>query len=86
MVSFDTMWSDPSQDATAIAWGRAAWDEMAKYGNGSVFLNFTGRTDEPLQAGVDSAFGRNVRRLGRIKATYDPDNLFQLNNNIIPTG
>ncbi|MDT7776932.1 MAG: hypothetical protein QOC67_5856 [Pseudonocardiales bacterium] len=86
MVSFDTMWSDPSQDATAIAWGRAAWDEMTKYGNGSVFLNFTGRSDEPLQAGVDSAFGRNVRRLGRIKAAYDPDNLFQLNNNIIPTG
>ena len=86
MVSFDTMWSDPSEDAAAIAWGRAAWDEMTKYGNGNVFLNFTGRSDEPLQAGVDSAFGRNARRLGRIKATYDPDNLFQLNNNIIPTG
>jgi hypothetical protein len=37
-----------------------------------------------LQANVDSAFGRNLTRLGRIKAAYDPDNLFQLNNNILP--
>jgi FAD/FMN-containing dehydrogenase len=78
------MWSDPAQDEAAIAWGRAAFGEVAKYGNGNVFLNFTGRSDEPLQANTDSAFGRNLARLGRIKAEYDPDNLFQLNNNILP--
>ncbi|MGD9986239.1 FAD-binding oxidoreductase [Pseudonocardia sp.] len=85
MVSFDTMWSDPEQDEDAIAWGRSAWEEMTKYGNGRVFLNFTGRQDEPLQAGTDTAFGRNLHRLGRIKADLDPDNVFQMNNNIIPT-
>ncbi|MFC7658125.1 BBE domain-containing protein [Pseudonocardia benzenivorans] len=79
------MWSDPEQDEAAIAWGRSAWEEMTKYGNGRVFLNFTGRQDEPLQAGTDTAFGRNLRRLGRIKADLDPDNFFQMNNNIIPT-
>jgi FAD/FMN-containing dehydrogenase len=84
MVSIDTNWSDPAQDAAAIAWGRAAWEEMTKYGNGNVFLNFTGLADESVHAGVDSAFGRNLRRLGQIKATYDPDNLFQVNNNIMP--
>jgi hypothetical protein len=86
MVSIDTMWSDPAEDDAAISWGRAAFEEMTKYGNGSVFLNFTGRAGEPLQANVDSAFGRNLARLGRIKATYDRDNLFQLNNNILPQG
>jgi FAD/FMN-containing dehydrogenase len=84
MVSMDTMWSDPAQDEAAVAWGRSAWQEMAKYGNGTVFLNFTGYSDEPLQTGVDTAFGRNLRRLGRIKATYDPDNFFRINNNIAP--
>jgi FAD/FMN-containing dehydrogenase len=84
MVSIDTMWSDAEQDASAIAWSRAAWDEMSKYGNGNVYLNFTGQIDEPLRAGAD-AFGRNLRRLGQIKAAYDPENLFQLNNNIVPT-
>jgi hypothetical protein len=41
-------------------------------------------SDEPLRTGVDSAFGRNLRRLGRIKAEYDPANLFQINNNVAP--
>ncbi|MGH3983392.1 MAG: FAD-binding oxidoreductase [Pseudonocardiaceae bacterium] len=84
MVTIDTNWSDPAQDTTAIAWGRAAWEKITKYGNGNVFLNFTGLVDEPLGAHVDNAFGRNLRRLGQIKAAYDPDNLFRINNNIIP--
>jgi hypothetical protein len=33
---------------------------------------------------VDKAFGRNLRRLGQIEATYDSGNLFRINNNIIP--
>jgi hypothetical protein len=84
MVSIDTNWSDPAQDAAAIAWGRAAWEEIAKYGNGNVFLNFTGLADEPLAAHVTNAFGNNLRRLGQIKETYDSDNLFRINNNIRP--
>jgi Berberine and berberine like len=35
-------------------------------------------------SGVESAFGRNLRRLVEIKARYDPENLFRLNNNIAP--
>jgi FAD/FMN-containing dehydrogenase len=84
MVSIDTNWIDPAQDTAAIAWGRATWEEIAKYGNGNVFLNFTGLADESLLTHVDNAFGRNLRRLGQIKATYDPGNLFRINNNIIP--
>jgi hypothetical protein len=84
MVSFDTMWPDPERDSDAIAWGRDAREEMTKFGTGGVFLNFTSLADEPLQAGVDSAFGRNPRRLGRIKAAYDPDNFSRLNNNVSP--
>jgi hypothetical protein len=84
MVSFDTMWTDSAQDFEAVDWGRSAWQELAEFGNGNVYLNFTGLADEPAQAGVDSAFGRNLRRLAQVKAAYDPDNLFQMNNNIPP--
>ncbi|MBV9058867.1 MAG: BBE domain-containing protein [Pseudonocardiales bacterium] len=49
-----------------------------------IFLNFTGLADESLLSHVDKAFGRNLRRLGQIKATYDPGNLLRINNNIIP--
>jgi hypothetical protein len=84
MVSVDTNWTDPAQDTAAVAWCRAAWEEISKYGNGNVFLNFTGLADESPLTHVDKAFGRNLRRLGQIKATYDPGNLFRINNNIIP--
>jgi hypothetical protein len=49
-----------------------------------VYLNFTGLADEAPSAGVDSAFGRNLQRLAAIKAKYDPENFFRLNNNIVP--
>ncbi len=33
---------------------------------------------------VPSAFGGNLERLARIKSTYDPDNMFRVNQNIRP--
>jgi hypothetical protein len=83
MVSIDGMWSDPADTAANTAWVRSAWDELRRFGTGSVYLNFMGR-DETLSAGVDSAFGRNLQRLAMIKAKYDPDNFFRINNNIQP--
>ncbi|MGH3813003.1 MAG: BBE domain-containing protein, partial [Pseudonocardiaceae bacterium] len=52
-------------------------------GSGGVYLNFTGLADEPMRAGVDDALGRNLRRLAKIKATYDPQSFFRYNN-ILP--
>ncbi len=84
MVSIDGMWSDPADDADNVAWTRAAWEAVKEFGTGEVYLNFTGRADEAPSAGVDTALGRNLARLAEIKAKYDPDNFFRLNNNITP--
>ena len=85
MVSIDGMWADPADDADTIAWVRSAWEAISAYGNGGVYLNFTGLADEEaMSAGVDSALGRNLERLRKVKATYDPDNFFRVNNNILP--
>jgi FAD/FMN-containing dehydrogenase len=84
MVSIDGIWSDPADNAERIAWVRSTWQEIAKFGNGGVYLNFTGLAEEEPSAGVDTAFGRNLRRLGQIKQTYDPGNFFRLNNNVAP--
>ena len=85
MVSIDGMWSDEDDDDANVAWVRSAWSDIAEFGTGEVYLNFTGLADEAAQAGVDSAFGRNLRRLAEVKATYDPDNFFRINNNVVPS-
>ena len=84
MVSIDGMWTDPADDADNVAWVRNAWKAFEPVGTGGVYLNFTGLSDELPDAGVESALGRNLRRLGEVKREYDPDNFFRLNNNIAP--
>jgi FAD/FMN-containing dehydrogenase len=84
MVSIDGMWADPAEDDATIAWVRTAWNSVAEHGTGEVYLNFTGLSDEAPQAGVDSAYGRNLARLAEVKAKYDPDNFFRINNNVVP--
>jgi FAD/FMN-containing dehydrogenase len=41
---------------------------------------------EPMTEGPADAYGKNYERLGRVKAEYDPDNLFRVNRNIPPAG
>jgi FAD/FMN-containing dehydrogenase len=86
MVSIDGNWEDAADDDRVVGWIRQAWSEVHALGTGTTYLNFTGLDDEAVDAGVASAFGRNLRRLAEIKATYDPDNLFRRNNNIAPAG
>jgi hypothetical protein len=86
LVSVDGNWADPSENDDNVGWVRDTWSAISKFGTGSVYLNFTGISDEGADVGVDSAHGKNLRRLSEIKAKYDPDNFFRLNNNITPAG
>jgi FAD/FMN-containing dehydrogenase len=86
MVSIDGMWTDAADDEANIAWTRSTWEAVREFGTGEVYLNFTGRADEAPDAGVDSALGRNLARLREVKAKYDPDNFFRVNDNIAPAG
>jgi FAD/FMN-containing dehydrogenase len=84
MVSIDGMWTEAGDDQANVAWVRSAWNDVGEHGTGEVYLNFTGLADEDATAGVDSAMGRNLGRLAEIKAKYDPDNFFRINNNVVP--
>ncbi len=84
MVTIDGNWVDPADTAANIQWVRDQFAELSEFGTGGTYLNFTGISDETPDVGVDDAFGRNLRRLAEIKATYDPDNFFRRNNNIAP--
>jgi FAD/FMN-containing dehydrogenase len=84
MVSIDGLWSEQADDEKLIDFVRSTWNAVGEFGTGEVYLNFTGRADEAPSEGVDSALGRNLARLAEIKAKYDPDNFFALNDNIKP--
>jgi FAD/FMN-containing dehydrogenase len=77
-------WADPAQDGAQVAWVRETWDELSRFGTGSTYLNFSGRAEGGQDAGVDEAYGHNLRRLAAVKAAYDPGNLFRHNHNIAP--
>jgi FAD/FMN-containing dehydrogenase len=84
MLSIDSTWDDPADDERNIAWTRAYWDDAHAFSQrGKVYFNFPGLLEEGDSA-VRASYGANHDRLARIKATYDPENLFRLNQNIRP--
>ena len=83
MLSIDSTWHDPADDETNIAYTRAFWDAAVPFSNGQTYFNFPGLLEDG-DAAVRSSYGSNHARLARIKAAYDPDNRFRLNQNIRP--
>jgi len=84
LVSFDTSWTEASDNDRAIAWTRDAWAEMKPFSRGGAYLNFPGQGEEG-EALLRASYGdANYDRLVRTKSEYDPANLFRLNQNIQP--
>ena len=75
--------SDQSTYEADRAWVRSFWDAMRPHATGSGgYVNFMAEADDSR---VRASYGRDkYERLARIKAQYDPDNLFHLNANIKP--
>ena len=77
------IWDDPAQDERHITWARAFWEAMRPFATGGVYANNLGEEGEER---LRAAYGANYARLAALKAKYDPDNLFRLNQNIRPAG
>jgi FAD/FMN-containing dehydrogenase len=76
-------WEDPADDERCIRWARDYFKATAPFANGSVYVNFL-TADEGDR--VRAAYGPNYDRLARVKGSYDPANLFRMNQNIKPAG
>jgi FAD/FMN-containing dehydrogenase len=83
MLSIDATWDDPADDERNIGWTRAFWDDARRHSHGKTYFNFPGLLEDNEDA-VRTSYGVNHDRLARLKAKYDPDNVFRLNQNIRP--
>lgn len=69
--------------ATDRGWARSVWQVLVPHSSGTGgYLNFLADDDSDR---VHAAYGpAKYQQLARIKARYDPDNVFQMNANIKP--
>src|SRR5262249_25751592 len=75
-------WADGARSAEHIGWVRALWGRVEPDLDGSAYVNHLAADDRPEK--VRASFGENYERLRRLKAVYDPTNLFRVNANIAP--
>lgn len=73
---------DPANKNLITSWARNYWEALHPYGAGGGYVNFMmdGEGDDRIRA----TYQDNYERLARLKAKYDPDNFFQVNQNIRP--
>jgi hypothetical protein len=85
----DAVWSevivgvdpDPASRDRITNWARDYWQDLHPFGAGGAYVNFM------MEEGADrirATYGDNYERLCAIKSKYDPDNFFNVNQNIPP--
>jgi FAD/FMN-containing dehydrogenase len=74
---------DPARAEELKSWTIDYWEALHPYSAGGAYVNFM--MDEG-QERVQATYGENYERLAKVKAHYDPDNVFHVNQNIRPAG
>jgi hypothetical protein len=85
----DAVWSgviggidpDPANAGAIREWCTSYWEALHPHSMGGAYVNFM---MEEGQGRVEATYRGNYARLRRVKARYDPDNLFHVNQNIVP--
>jgi hypothetical protein len=76
---------DPSEDERNVAWPHGFHAAMRPFSVGTALPNFI----EPDEGGarLRASYGEDKYvRLLALKQRWDPDNVFRLNQNIVPSG
>ena len=74
---------DPANKDAVTKWARDYWVAVHPFSTGAAYVNFMMEEgDERIAA----TYGANHARLAAVKRSYDPANLFRVNQNIKPAG
>ena len=72
---------DPANAGKITRWAKDYWDAVHPYSAPGAYVNFM---MEEGEARIEATYGPNYSRLRLVKAKYDPNNLFRVNQNIAP--
>jgi len=75
------MWPDPSDNDANTAWVRDYYEATAPLSEAGGYVNFMAGDD---QSRIRDNYKGNYDRLVEVKRTFDPENLFHVNQNIAP--
>jgi FAD/FMN-containing dehydrogenase len=74
-------WDDPADNEANIRWARDYWAALHEYSEPGGYINFQDADD---QSRIEDNYAANYARLAQVKAKYDPENFFHVNQNIKP--
>jgi FAD/FMN-containing dehydrogenase len=81
VMNMTALW-DKGEAHTHIEWTRTFWTAVEPFATRGVYVNYLGHEGEGR---IRASYGANYARLVTLKNTYDPTNLFRMNQNIKPT-
>jgi FAD/FMN-containing dehydrogenase len=74
-------WDDPAADEANVQWVRNYSAAISPHSQEGGYVNFLDADDANR---IPANYGDNYKRLVDIKRKYDPDNVFHVNQNIVP--
>jgi len=75
-------WERPDEETVNIEWASQAWNDMKSFSTGGTYVNFLTEDEGPER--IATALGKGLPRLAKVKALWDPQNVFRTNRNITP--
>lgn len=82
-VLIEARWEDPGKDSEHLVWVQEFHQALHPYTIDGPAMNFL-TEDEPEER-VKASYGQNYERLVDVKTEWDPNNIFQMNQNIKPS-
>jgi FAD/FMN-containing dehydrogenase len=79
LINIPATWKSPDETGRKIDWVRRTYAAVQPHATGGAYVNFMDADEEST-----ISYGTTLARLQALKATYDPDNVFRLNQNIEP--